>query len=231
MIKWFHIGIILLGTSALSLFAQTKKNAKILFTSASKKRSPTGGYTKTEKIYWGEKTWLYTTSNYNYEEAVQDSFLKFPKASFYPPNSIGIPDDKRNQALEVFSSLIDSIFIKAKELKKTRVEINTFGYSDFTPRLSDMVVYDSMCRISKKNYLSQDEFAKLVSFYRANQLNDLLLKVIYDRLKLNPDLERIYLQVISEGKGTEIPDKKRVYKEIDDGRRKVVIYWRIAELL
>jgi len=157
----------------------------------------------------------------------REVFVKFPIASFFSPTAITIPDDKKSKAELLYKPLIDTIFSHPGKSTELHAEIIVLGFTDETDPFADSLLYNEVLSKSQKETLSKQEFYYYTSYFRAKEIGDMLSKLILERKSSYKKYDKIIIDLIQEGRGTEFPDVKRMYEAEDDKRRITKVYWKL----
>ncbi|MEZ5045789.1 MAG: hypothetical protein R2831_02245 [Chitinophagaceae bacterium] len=211
-----------------TLVAQTNANSEIFYLKSFKTRSPNGYKRFIDQLFVGKKQTL--SSQMNQLRVRQDkdlnTFTKFSKASFYPISVYDIPNDKKELATELFKAIYEDILAEANSKPIVHVEIIIVGYTDLSDDKKDLICYDWFCKNNNKTKLAPGEYELYMSAYRAKSLSQIIIEAFDLYKEQFSAFEQVQIDIIAEGRGTQLPDEKE-YESIDDKRRKAVVYWKI----
>jgi outer membrane protein OmpA-like peptidoglycan-associated protein len=189
---------------------------------------PTGNLIKIERVYYGttdkaekllDEISVATPQNLS-------NATKYPKATFYPMGKFTIDEDKIDEAIEIFKPLVDEILASVID-NKIHAEIIINGYTDNSPFSTKSKTYIAMCNFIEKESLTKQEFTNQLSFQRALAVSDIITTILEDRMEGFDKLTEVKIDIITEGKGAELPVATRKYKQNDDRRRIAKIYYNI----
>lgn len=155
-----------------------------------------------------------------------EQYQKFSKASFFASEEYKIPSEMTSKASSMYRPLVDSIFNTIQPNKKNHIEILVLGYTDEAPFSTSSPTYNSLLSLEKKANFNTNDYYYAISFYRANEVANILSPLIFSKLK-ETSLRNTSFDIIIEGKGIEYPDAKRQYQLEDDKRKITKVYWRI----
>jgi hypothetical protein len=157
----------------------------------------------------------------------QKTFLKFNSAAFFSAGGYKIPEEKIEEAKNVFSPIVDSLLIFLKKYPNTKLNasIISSGYADgqgFGP--GELV--DHLTKNIGKDVASKEELNSELSKLRADEVSSILFEIYNNRTQSLTNLKNFQTQFFTLGKGEDFPNKKiNDYQTNDERRRIVVIYW------
>lgn len=191
--------------------------------------SPQGSIRYSVRMYYGlQEEILKEFAQFDVHKPFnREEFVKFPIASFFSPTAITIPDDKKSKAELLYKPLIDTIFSHPGKSTELHAEIIILGFTDETDPFADSLLYNEVLSKSQKETLSKQEFYYYTSYFRAKEIGDMLSKLILERKPSYKKYDKIIIDLIQEGRGTEFPDVKRMYEAEDDKRRITKVYWKL----
>ncbi len=157
----------------------------------------------------------------------------FNMAAFFGPGGYEIPVSKYQIAEQYFLPVIDSLVKFSNNytsvLRTASVVVN--GYSDATVIQPTSKLYPIVVEYLKKDVPAKEELNIGLSALRAESISKLLndlLKKNYPRLT---NIENIVFETIEGGMGEAFPDPSITnYRNNDDRRRVVVIYWGVLPI-
>lgn len=154
-------------------------------------------------------------------------YRKFSRASFFQTDVFEIPVEIKQQATEIYTNLLDSIFKETDNLNKVHIEILIVGYTDESPIIEEKSIYKQLLKLSKKENYIHNEYYNDISFYRAYEVAEIMNSLVLEQKNKLLKFERASLDIIIEGRGIEFPEVKRNYSKIDKKRRIAKVYWRV----
>ncbi len=207
---------------------QEVENTKAMSRKVVRGNTKEGHIRKIERIYAGSASKLETAFD---DINISDNFdmsskKKFPKATFYPIGKYSIDDDKIDEAIEVFKPLVDIILNNAKD-NKIKVQILVNGFTDGSPFSTKSKTYIAMCNLLEKTKLSKQEFINQLSFQRATAISEIITTIIEDKMESFESMDEVQIDIITEGKGENLPEPTRQYQTNDERRRIAKIYYNI----
>jgi polyhydroxyalkanoate synthesis regulator phasin len=154
----------------------------------------------------------------------------FSLAAFFGPGGYEIPYAKFPQAKTYFSPLVDSLikFSNKYQLVSRTVTILVNGYADGQRIDSVSKIYDTLTKYLQILSPSREQLNFALSALRAEELSNLFAKLIKSRSREFKTLPKIVFQNFEIGRGEQLPDVNiKNYKEEDERRRIVIVYWSV----
>ena len=182
-----------------------------------------------ERIYYGPQADILREFAHPFSTSEIDSktLTKFPMASFFSPTAIRIPFEKHGKADSLYETLVDHIFSGEHIPSTTHVTILVLGYTDFSAIDEDSTLYKELLAETQKEFLTMEEYYQYTSYFRAKEVGNIISKLIHQRKEDFTTYDKLIIDIIQEGRGTEYPDTKRNYEMIDDKRRLTKVYWDV----
>jgi hypothetical protein len=164
------------------------------------------------------------------EESIKKSTRTlFSLAAFFGPGGYSIPEEKMDKARTYFSPLVDSLIKfsnKYAELPRTATVLVN-GYADAAQISKGTPLYKEMATYLKKEDPSKQQLNMALSALRAEKLSDLFARLIKEKSPSFVALPKVEFENIEVGRGEELPDANLKYKDNDERRRIVVVYWSV----
>jgi hypothetical protein len=164
------------------------------------------------------------------EESIKKSTRTlFSLAAFFGPGGYSIPEEKMDKARAYFSPLVDSLIKfsnKYAELPRTATVLVN-GYADASQITKGSPLYKEMAVHLKKDDPTKQQLNMALSSLRAEKLSDLFARLIKERAPSFVALPKVAFENIEVGRGEELPDSSIKYKDNDERRRIVVVYWSV----
>lgn len=211
--------------------AKEKDEINTFYSKYYKYVSPQGSIRYSARMYYGlQEEILKEFALFDvHHPIIREELSKFPIASFFSPTAITIPSDKKSMAELLYKPLLDTIFMQSNKSTELHAEIVVLGFTDETNPFEDSTLYLDVLAKSQKETLSKQEFYYYTSYFRAKEIGDMLSKLILDRKPTFKKYDKIIIDLIQEGRGTEFPDVKRSYEAEDDKRRITKVYWKLYQ--
>ena len=156
-------------------------------------------------------------------------FDSYKSISLFPKGQFHIDETIKPLAIKTFSPLVDSVIGRAKlqNYKSLIVQILIYGYTDAVPISENSIVHQTLAPYMKKIPMTSENINLHLSYLRAKEIGNIIVEIIEQRKLVFDFYDKVYIQLVQEGKGQELPDNKKKYR-IDDERRRVVkIFWKI----
>nr|MBP6315213.1 hypothetical protein [Chitinophagaceae bacterium] len=156
-------------------------------------------------------------------------FESYKSISLFPKGQFKIDENIKPIALKTFYPLVDSILRRAEpqNYKSLVVQILIYGYTDAVPIAENSPLRQTLAPYMKKIPMTSENINVHLSYLRAKEIGKIIDEIIEQRKPMFDPFDKVYIQIVHEGKGQELPDRKKKYR-IDDERRRVVkIYWKI----
>lgn len=153
----------------------------------------------------------------------------FSLAAFFGPGGYSIPEDKLDKAKTYFSPLVDDIIKfsnKYAQLPRTST-IVVNGYADASQITKGSKLYKEMAEFLKNNNPTKQELNIAISTLRAEKLSALFSTIIKEKSNSFVALPKIVFENIEVGRGEELPDATIKYKDNDERRRVVAVFWSV----
>ena len=80
----------------------------------------------------------------------------------------------------------------------------------------------------KGSTLNSRSMNSYLSFLRANAVASIIRDLILERSAELKLYDKVYLELLMEGRGEILPDTKKKFKADDERRRIVKLYWHVA---
>ena len=164
------------------------------------------------------------------EESIKKSTKTlFSLAAFFGPGGYSIPEEKMDKARAYFSPLVDSLIKFSNnyaQLPRTATVLVN-GYADASQITKGSVLYTELCKYMKNIDPSKEQLNIGLSALRAEKLSDLFSRLIKEKSNSFVALPKIVFENIEVGRGEQLPDEKIKYKDNDERRRIVVVYWSV----
>jgi hypothetical protein len=153
----------------------------------------------------------------------------FNLAAFFGPGGYSIPEDKMDKARTYFSPLVDSLIKFSNsyaQLPRTATVVVN-GYADASQITKGSKLYKEMAEYLKNANPTKEQLNIALSTLRAEKLSELFSKLIKEKSSSFVALPKIIFENIEVGRGEELPDPKIKYKDNDDRRRIVAVFWSV----
>lgn len=159
------------------------------------------------------------------------SFSSYKMVSFFPRSSFQIEDDMKSAASKVFKPMVDSIFLAASQLSEGQfiAKVIVSGYSDGVAIKEGSPTYAQLSKKMKDMPLSSHTMNSFLSYLRALAVADIIRELFLARSNELKSFKKVYIEILSEGKGEALPETKKKFR-IDDERRRIVkLHWFVPE--
>ncbi len=174
------------------------------------------------------------TRKYSFD-MIEESLLKttktlFSLAAFFGPGGYAIPAEKLEKATIYFSPVIDSLIkFSNKYAEKPRTaSIIVNGYADGSQISKGSKLYNELAASLKIAEPTKEQLNIRLSALRAEELSKLFTKTIEEKSVKFIALPKIIFENLEIGRGEQLPDPTiKNYKENDDRRRIVIVYWSV----
>jgi protein-tyrosine-phosphatase len=153
----------------------------------------------------------------------------FSLAAFFGPGGYSIPEEKMDKARTYFSPLVDSLIKfsnKYAQLQRTATVLVN-GYADASQITKGSPLYMELAKVLKNEEPSKEQLNVALSTLRAEKLSDLFTRLIKEKSTSFVALPKIVFENIEVGRGEQLPDATIKYKDNDERRRIVVVYWSV----
>ncbi|MFZ1527851.1 MAG: hypothetical protein WAT19_03815 [Ferruginibacter sp.] len=181
-----------------------------------------------ENFYKKRKVRLYKVYVINKAIDIADK-KQFELAAFFGPGKYVIPKESYNQAVTIFSPVIDSVvkFGNMYDSLHNTATIVVNGYADATGVGAGSELEKILLGYLKESAAPKAELNRAISELRARQINMLLTeKALLNKWKVFKNPQNISMEFIGYGQGETFPSKSINNYSIDDPRRRIVlIYW------
>lgn len=179
------------------------------------------------EIYGNLKIKLFTELKSNPTDA-----NLFKSVSFFPKSQFKIDANTASEALNVFSPLVDSILNRSLNLPSQSIviQILVYGFTDATGLAPKSELNNALLPYMKHKSMTKENINLQLSFLRAQEIGKILSQLIENRKKDFDSFDKVFIQIVNEGKGEELPDQIRRYKVDDVQRRIVKIFWKVTSV-
>ena len=170
------------------------------------------------------------------EEGMRNnSIYKIPNEIAFTGGGYKITDKILPKMQGFFEPILDSIVTYANKYinKKLRVKIVVYGYADSDPINPKSRLYDEIARslyhetMDSSLLVNSPRLNQELSRLRAEEIGNLVNTMTFDKLNYITGIKSIFVDLLKEGKGEELPDNSIKYSTIDSRRRIVKFYWKI----
>ncbi len=153
----------------------------------------------------------------------------FNLAAFFGPGGYSIPEDKKDKAKAYFSPLVDSLikFSNAYAQLPRTATVVVNGYADATQITKGSPLYKEITKQLKISEPTKQQLNIALSTLRAEKLSELFSKIIKEKSNSFIALPKILFENIEVGRGEELPDPTIKYKDNDERRRIVAVFWSV----
>lgn len=167
----------------------------------------------------------------------QKQFDEFETSAFFPPGNYIVPDNMKEETMKSFEPIVDKILKYAEKYpgKQIKATIIVKGFSDEQSISKSSELYKKLIQDFKADAIElptndlalQEKINLYLSQLRANEVGEFIYKIAQKKKSQNSTLSNIRIDVLKEGHGYELPNKKLTYNKIDPRRRIVTFYWNI----
>jgi len=167
----------------------------------------------------------------------QKQFDEFETSAFFPPGNYKVPDNMKEETIKSFEPIVDKILKYAEKYpgKEIKATIIVKGFSDEQSISKSSELYKKLIQDFKADAIElpsndlalQEKINLYLSQLRANEVGEFIFLIAQKKKSQNPTLSNIRIDVLKEGHGYELPNKKLTYNKIDPRRRIVTFYWNI----
>lgn len=170
------------------------------------------------------------------EEGMRNSSIyKIPNEIAFTGGGYKITGKNLPKMQGFFEPILDSIITYANKYinKKLRVKIVVYGYADSDPINPKSRLYDEIARslyhetMDSSLLVNSPRLNQELSRLRAEEIGSLVSTMTFDKLNYITGIKSVFVDLLKEGKGEELPDNKVKYNTIDSRRRIVKFYWKI----
>lgn len=157
-------------------------------------------------------------------------FLFYKMLSFFPRSEFEIDKTMRMSARNVFKPMVDSLFQEQAKMPQTSfiAKIIVAGYSDAVAIKEGSPTFTILKDKMKSMNLSSHSMNSYLSFLRANAVASILKELILERATELKSYDKVYIELLMEGRGEALPDSKKKFKVDDERRRIVKLFWHVA---
>jgi hypothetical protein len=158
----------------------------------------------------------------------------------FPPGNYKVPDNMKEETMKSFEPIVDKILKYAEKYpgKQIKATIIVKGFSDEQSISKSSELYKKLIQDFKADAIElpsndlalQEKINLYLSQLRANEVGGFIFLIAQKKKSQNPTLSNIRIDVLKEGHGYELPNKKLTYNKIDPRRRIVTFYWNIIPL-
>ncbi len=154
----------------------------------------------------------------------------FNLAAFFGPGGHMIPTDKYEMAKIYFSPIVDSLLkfsnTYSEIFRTAQVVIN--GYADGMKIMPGTELYKKIKNYIKVENPTKEQLNAGLSALRAEEISKLIDRFIKERANDFKTINKITFELLEAGEGEKLPDSNiKNYKENDERRRIVLIYWSV----
>lgn len=154
----------------------------------------------------------------------------FNLAAFFGPGGHIIPTDKYEMAKDYFSPIVDSLLkfsnSYSEVFRTAQVVVN--GYADGMKIMPGTDLYKKIKGYIKIENPSKEQLNAGLSALRAEEISKLIDRFIKERAKDFVSINKVTFELLEAGEGEKLPDHNiKNYKENDERRRIVLIYWSV----
>ena len=154
----------------------------------------------------------------------------FNLAAFFGPGGHIIPADKYEMAKIYFSPIVDSLLkfsnTYTEIFRTAQVVIN--GYADGMKIMPGTELYKKIKNYIKIENPTKEQLNAGLSALRAEEISKLIDRFIKERANDFKTINKITFELLEAGEGEKLPDSNiKNYKENDERRRIVLIYWSV----
>jgi hypothetical protein len=160
-----------------------------------------------------------------------NTFNQFNTGSVFGPGQFIIDSENNPDAVTPFKAVADDMLNFASKFpnKKLTGTFIVLGYAD-AQQISQGSSLDSTLRVSMGGVESATgaELNKELSRLRAKSVTEALSTIVAQKISGNLVFQNLKVEYLPQGRGEEFPNKKITdYKEDDERRRVVFVYWSI----
>lgn len=154
----------------------------------------------------------------------------FSLAAFFGPGGYEIPTNKYQIAEEYFSPIIDSLVKFSNKyptiFRTASIVVN--GYSDASAISPSSTLYRKMTDYLNDPAADKTKVNTALSALRAEKISELLAQILKKNYPKLQSIDKIVFENIEVGLGESLPDPAiSNYKQNDERRRVVVIFWGV----
>lgn len=154
----------------------------------------------------------------------------FSLAAFFGPGGFKIPPSKYEIAKTYFSPVIDSLIKFSNNyssiMRTASIIVN--GYADASNISKGSPLYQTLSKYLNNPNPGKQELNTALSALRAEEISKLLTKLLKERFPDFNMIDRIVFEAIETGQGEKFPDPSiQNYKDNDERRRIVIIFWNV----
>lgn len=154
----------------------------------------------------------------------------FDLAAFFGAGKYNIPQESYKQASAMFLPAIDSLIIfsnKYADVPRTSTLVVN-GYADGQNVDTASGLFQILLQTLNKNDAEKKELNQALSQLRAKEISDLLGKLLKEKGGEFQGVDKLDFNNYGYGQGETYPSKKITnYREDDERRRIVLIYWSV----
>ena len=154
----------------------------------------------------------------------------FDLAAFFATGKYNIPKENYQQAEQLFLPAIDSLILfsnKYADVPRTSTLVVN-GYADGQSIDTTSDLYQTLLGYLKKTDAERKQLNWALSELRAKEISDLLDKLLKQKKDKFQQTDKLNFTFYGYGQGETYPSKKITnYREDDERRRIVLIYWSV----
>ena len=149
------------------------------------------------------------------------STYKIPNEIVFTGGGYRITDKNLPKMQGFFEPILDSIVTSANKYinKKLRVKIVVYGYADSDPINRKSRLYDEIARslyhetVDSSLLTNSSRMNQELSRLRAEEVGELVNTITFDKLNYITGVKSIFVDLLKEGKGEQLPDDRIKYKK------------------
>lgn len=159
------------------------------------------------------------------------SFVNYKMLSFFPRSTFQIEADMLQSAKLVFKPLVDSIFLLQRRTNQNALvaKVIIAGYSDGVAIREGSAIYAQLKQIMRGLPLSSQSMNSFLSYLRALAVSDVIHALLVERTSELKSFDKVYIELLSEGRGEASPDASKKFRIEDERRRIVKLYWYVSD--
>jgi outer membrane protein OmpA-like peptidoglycan-associated protein len=154
----------------------------------------------------------------------------FNLAAFFGPGKYEIPAEKLAQSNSMFTPILDSVaafYNKYTDIDKFAT-LRIIGFADGIGFNKNSSIYDSLTSMLADSLATKQALNSKLSELRAKKIADVLDEMLAKKIDNYTAIRNLDFLFLETGKGEAYPSKKiSDYKEDDERRRVVLIFWNI----
>lgn len=186
-------------------------------------------FSQSEQIYIGEQKDVYKAFSYVKEKERSNtvSWIKYPIASFFKPSTFTISAEMKQRAELIYTPFIDSLLSKISQDRIIHLELLVLGFDDNEVYSMQETNMDVLRQTLQLKAIDSATYRFYISFLRAKELAEVLATILHKQTEDCKIYRQVMMTIRFEGRGTELPDKKRLYENVDSKRRIAKLFWRL----